>query len=228
MGRLNWTYRCRTGRSCRSCTRPSPSWLQGLVWPEQWLPSIRMPPRGTEHLLLPSRPSFSHQYNPTIAVVQSRNGLTSIRRPPAVVCVSSCNITLSSIVTASIGVKGQNFVASGITGKARPDLRPIWFHSCRRRQRLQRGCVPRRSITLSSSMCPLVEPGANRDLRWEEFRYLWWISRMTSIRNPGYRQVDATNTASFQFVSFFYDFSRSYKTCVRVRSLLYTVGLYSQ
>jgi hypothetical protein len=149
----DWTYRCRTGRSCRSCTRAACSRLHGFVWPEQWLPSIRMPFRGTEHLLLPYRPSFSHQYNPTIAVVQSRNGLTSMRPPPAVVCVSSCNITLSSIVMASIGVKGQNLVASGITGKARPDLRPSWFQSCRHRQRLQRACVPRRSITLSSRVC---------------------------------------------------------------------------
>jgi hypothetical protein len=56
-GMTDWTYRCRTGRSCRRCAWPGTQRLHGLVWPEQWLPSIRMPTRGTEHLRFPSRPS---------------------------------------------------------------------------------------------------------------------------------------------------------------------------
>ena len=83
---------------------------------------------------------------------------------------------------ASIGVKGQTLVETCITGKARPDLRPMCFHSCRRRQRLQRGCATQEQYLELSSMCPLIEPWTNRDLRWEELH-----RRTRTPRDPGDR-----------------------------------------
>jgi hypothetical protein len=130
--------------------------------------------------------------------------------------------TYVNTATSRVGVRQfvqHHFVkqCNGVDWRERPESGCEWYHRQSKARfeadvipilpsssaLAERMCSTQEYYLERSSMCPVVEPRANRDLRWQIFLYLWWISRTARMRIPGYRQVDITKTACFQFVSVF-------------------------